>query len=136
MPASVAAASPAAVLPHFLAIAFERSQEWAAEENLYRDGSVQQRSLAETSRKRWVIHARLTATQLGALRAFYVARNGPQQEFYFYDPWETSPALSAAGYDESGSVTAGRYVVRFEGGWRESLQLGRGEAQVALVEVG
>lgn len=135
MPGSVAGAAPTAVLPRILATLFERSQEWTVDENVYRAGEVQRDVLVSTSRKRWSITRRLTVAQIDALRQFYLDRDGGNEEFYMYDPVETSPAMSDAGYDPTGAATAGRYAVRFEGPWRETLMLGRNEGSLELVEV-
>jgi len=60
---------------------------------------------AASSRKTWQLTKRLTPSQLGTLRTFYFALNGPQQPFYFYDPFETDPHFS---YDGTGVVATGR----------------------------
>ncbi len=119
-------------MPYSLCVQFQQSREWAVDMNIYRDGRVQRAVLVATSRKRWTLAKRLTATQLDALRTFFTDRIGPYQEFYFYDVWETSPVFS---YDATGASAIGRYAVRFEGPWRQSLNLGRHDASLALVEV-
>ena len=135
MPPSVAAANPTVVMPYSLASAFQHSREWANDENVYRNGEIQVSTLVATSRKSWSLTKSLTTTELNALRTFYLARSGGVQEFWFYDAWETVPPLSAAGYDLTGSATAGRYAVRFEGTWQETHRLGRHEVSINLVEV-
>jgi hypothetical protein len=135
VPASVAAANPTTVLPYSLCVAFQFSLEWAVDENTYRGGEVQRQAQVATSRKAWSQSKRLTTAELDTLRTFYLARKGGMEEFWFYDLWETVPKLSQAGYDATGSATAGRYAVRFEGGWQEALQLGRHEGAIVLVEV-
>ena len=119
-------------MPYSLCAQFQQSREWAIDMNIYRDGRVQRAVLVATSRKRWSLTKRLTATQLDALRAFFTDRIGGYQEFYFYDVWETSPVFT---YDPTGSAAVGRYAVRFDGPWRQSLNLGRHEATLGLVEV-
>jgi len=69
---------------------------------------------------------------MAELRAFYEARNGPHEAFYFYDPYETFPLFS---HDPTGEALQGRYTVRFEGGWSQAMGLGRGDAEIQLVEV-
>ena len=133
MPGSVAAANPTTVLPYSLAAAFQHSREWAVDENVYRNGEVQRQAMVATSRKTWSQTKQLTTSELNALRTFYLAHK--TQEFWFYDLWETVPALSQAGCDATGSASAGRYAVRFEGAWRETLLLGRHEVSIVLVEV-
>ena len=130
MPGSVQNASPSTVLPHSLSRAFARSQEYAVLDNQYRNGESQRSTLVSTSRKRWRLAKRLAPDALGALRDFYDARNGPQQPFYFYDPYETGPKFTAT---PSGSV--GRYTVRFEGGFDQNIGMGRADVEIQLVEI-
>jgi phage-related protein len=132
MPGSVQNAAPATVLPWSLSRAFVRSQEYPLVENEYAGGESQRSLLAANSRKRWRLVKRLTPAALAALREFYEARGGPTEPFYFYDPYETNPKFS---YDHTGQATAGRYTVRFEGGWSQTVGLGRAEAEIELVEV-
>jgi len=81
---------------------------------------------------RWRPAKRLTPVQLAALRNFYDARKGPQEPFYFYDPWDAKPKFS---YDPTGQATQGRYTVRFEGAWEQSAGIGLIEVSVELVEL-
>jgi hypothetical protein len=67
---------------------------------------------------------------LATFRDFYDARKGPQQPFYFYDPWETNPKFTST---PSGGT--GRYVVRFEGAWEQMVGPGRADAGISLVEL-
>lgn len=98
----------------------------------YRDGGSQRSVFASTSRKRWRLAKRLTAAQLAELRAFYQARKGSTEPFYFYDPWETNPKFT---YDPTGGSPVGRYTVRFQGSWSESAGLGRAVVQIELTEL-
>ncbi|MEN6532169.1 MAG: hypothetical protein ABFD89_00805 [Bryobacteraceae bacterium] len=132
MPGSVANAAPVTVLPEGLCAAFEHSREWAVIDNEYQNGESQRSYLSATSRKKWTLTKRLTATQLGTLRTFYEARGGPKEPFYFYDPYETSPKFS---YDATGATTTGRYTVRFNGKWNQSSSLGRSEVSLELIEL-
>ncbi len=132
MPGSVENAAPAAVLPWSLFKAFSHAREFAVIDNEYKNGESQRSRLAETSRKSWRISKRLTAAELQALRDFYDSRKGPTEPFYFYDPWDTSPQFS---YDPTGEETFGRYTVRFEGNWNQSVDLGRVETEISLVEL-
>jgi len=131
MPGSVANAAPSEVLPHSLCRAFARSQEYAVLDNEYRNGESQRSALVATSRKRWRQAKRLAPGALEDLRDFYDARHGPQEPFYFYDPYETSPKFTP---NPSGSV--GRYTVRFEGGFDQNIGLGRADVEIQLVEIG
>src|SRR5581483_10538899 len=114
MPGSVQNASPSTVLPLSLSRAFSHAREYLVLESEYRNGESQRGLLADSSRKRWRPAKRLTPTELQQLRDFYDARKGPQEPFYFYDPWDTAPKFS---YDPTGVATAGRYTVRFDSQW-------------------
>jgi hypothetical protein len=132
VPGSVAAAAPTTVLPLSLCKAFVHSREYALVENEYRNGESQRSLLVASSRKSWRLAKRLTASAMKTLRDFYDARNGPQQSFYFYDVFETSPKF---GYDPTGVATTGRYTVRFEGPWEQSCGMGRVDVNIALVQL-
>ena len=132
MPGSVAAAAPATVFPWELVSAFRRGRTFATERSEYADGRSHRRSLVTLSRRRWPLSQRLKPVALGTLRAFYEARNGSQETFYFYDVHETSPLFT---YDQSGVATVGRYTVRFDGGFGQQVGLTRGEVSLALLEV-
>lgn len=87
MPGSVQSAAPATVMPWSLCRAFVHSREYAVLGNDYRNGESQRDKLTATSRKRWHLAKRLKPADLATLRAFYEARNGPHEPFYFYDPY-------------------------------------------------
>jgi hypothetical protein len=101
-------------------------------DNEYRNGESQRSVQAPNSRKRWRLVKRLAPSQLVTLRHFYAARKGPTEPFYFYDPYETSPRFS---HDPTGQAVAGRYTVRFQGEWSQSVGLGRADVQIELVEL-
>jgi hypothetical protein len=128
MPGSVSNAAPTDVLPWGLCTAFAHSREYIASISEYPDGSSQRGRLAETSRKSWRQSRRLTATGLATLYTFY--QNHINDPFYFYDPW-----ASGFTYDETGEQTLGRYTVRFDGEWNQSMGIARGEAGISLVEL-
>jgi phage-related protein len=132
MPGSVGNAAPSTVLPWSLSRAFVRSQEYPVLDNEYAGGESQRSVLASNSRKRWRLSKRLTQAQLQALCDFYEARKGPEEPFYFYDPWDANPKFS---YDPTGQQTQGRYTVRFEGGWEQSATIGLIEVSLELVEL-
>lgn len=132
MPGSVQNAAPAAVLPQSLSRAFVHTREYPVIDTEYRNGESQRSVEAVTSRKRWRLAKRLTPAQLTALRAFYEARNGPAEPFYFYDPYETNPKFS---YDPTGQAVAGRYTVRFNCDWSQSMSPGRAVVEIELLEV-
>ena len=132
MPGSVANAAPASVLPNSLSSAFVHSREYPVIDNEYRNGESQRSPQATTSRKRWTLTKRLTPSQLATLRAFYDARSGTHEPFYFYDPYETNPKFS---YDPTGAAVTGRYTVRFNSDWNQSVSPGRSDVQLELIEL-
>ena len=87
---------------------------------------------ANNSRKRWRLAKRLQPTPLQALRDFYDARSGPTEPFYFYDPYETNPKFS---WDPTGVATTGRYTVRFDGEWSQTVGPGRSDLSIELIEL-
>lgn len=87
---------------------------------------------AATSRKKWTLTKRLTSAQLHALLDFYDARHGTLEPFYFYDPYETNPKFS---YDSTGVALTGRYTVRFNSDWSQSVTPGRSDVEIELIEV-
>jgi len=132
MPGSVQNAVPVTVLPHSLSRAFVHERECPVIENEYRNGESQRIVQASNSRKRWRLAKRLTPAQLAALRGFYDARKGATEPFYFYDPYETSPKFT---HDPTGQAVAGRYTVRFNGEWSQTVGLGRADVNIELIEL-
>lgn len=132
MPGSVQNATPLTVLPASLSRAFVHEREYPVLDNAYRNGESQRKAQANNSRKRWRLAKRLAPAQLQTLRDFFDARKGPTEPFYFYDPYETSPKFS---HDPTGQSAAGRYTVRFAGGWNQSVSLGRTDVSLELVEL-
>jgi hypothetical protein len=132
MPGSVQNAAPATVLPLSLSRAFAHSREYPAIENEYRNGESQRSVQASNSRKRWQLAKRLAPAALQTLRDFCDARSGPTEPFYFYDPYETNPKFS---HDPTGQAVAGRYIVRFESDWNQTVGLVRADLEITLVEV-
>jgi hypothetical protein len=132
MPGSVANAAPATVLPLSLSVSFAHERAYPLIEIEYKNGESQRSVQATASRKRWRLTKRLAATALQSLRDFYDARHGTSEPFYFYDPYETVPRFS---YDPTGAAIAGRYVVRFNSDWSQSVGLGRSDVQLELIEL-
>jgi len=132
MPGSVASAVPTTVLPQSLSRSFDHEREFPVVGNEYRNGESQRLFLAASSRKRWRQAKRLTAAQMATLRSFYLARKGPQEPFYIYDPWDTSPKFS---WDATGVATVGRYTVRFGGAFEQVMAIGRGEVSIEMIEI-
>jgi hypothetical protein len=132
MPGSVANAAPSTVLPNSLSLAFAHAREYPVVENEYRNGESQRMTLAAYSRKSWRLAKRLTPVQLQELRAFYIARKGPTEPFYFYDPYETNPKFS---HDPTGAATTGRHTVRFDSEWAQTVGPGRVNVGIDLLEL-
>jgi hypothetical protein len=132
VPGSIQNSSPSAVLPLSLCRAFAQERSYPVTENEYRNGESQRSVQATTSRKRWRMAKRLSPTALAALRDFYDARRGATEPFYFYDPYETSPKFS---HDPTGQATAGRYTVRFDSEWSQSVGLGRADVSLEMIEL-
>jgi hypothetical protein len=132
MPGSVQNAAPLTVMPASLSRSFAHERAYPVVESEYRNGESQRTVQAANSRKHWKLAKRLAPAQLASLRDFYDARKGPTEPFYLYDPYETSPKFSS---DPTGQAVAGRYIVRFAGEWNQSVDLGRADVNVELIEL-
>lgn len=132
MPGSVSNAAPSTVLPESLCVQFTHAREYPVNENDYKNGESQRGRLADTSRKSWKTSRRLPPTTLATFRAFYEARDGQTEPFYFYEPTETVPKHS---HDPTGVDTNGRYTVRFASPWEQMVMPGRSEFSIELVEL-
>lgn len=123
---------PTTVLPFSLCKAFSHTRAFGIVGNEYKNGESQRTRLTLTSRKSWRISNRLSPSALQTLREFWDARKGSQEPFWFYDVWETYPKFS---YDATGFQTTGRYTVRFEGAWSQTVGIGRSETEISLIEL-
>ena len=132
MPGSVQYATPTTVLPLSLSSAFSESREYPLQQNTYAHGESQRAVVASDSRKRFRLSKRLTPSQISTLWTFYEARQGGQEPFYFYHPYETVPKFF---YDPTGTAPQGRYTVRFEGAWEQQNGMARSDVQLTLVEL-
>jgi hypothetical protein len=132
MPGNIENAAAVTVFPQSLCRAFVHAREYPVVANDYRNGESQRSLQAATSRKRWQLAKRLAPATLKALRDFYDARRGVLEPFYFYDPYETIPKFSS---DPTGAALAGRYTVRFNSEWSQSVGLGRSDVQIELIEL-
>jgi hypothetical protein len=133
MPGNVANAAPATVLPQMLCTAFQQTREIAVQGNEYRNGESQRALQVSSSRRKWVLAARLSGSALAVLRSFYLARRGGTEPFYYYDPFAVVPIGS--NYDPTGASSVGRVTVRFDGEWQQSMGMARTDIQIQLVEV-
>jgi hypothetical protein len=131
MPASVANAAPATVMPNTLCRQFTAARTYAVLQNEYRDGGRQVALRGATSRKTWAIAKRLTKTEVATLRAFFLARLGATEPFYFYDLLDDKQAV----FDATGVNPVGRFTVRFDGGWSQAATMGRVDVSISLVEL-
>ena len=125
MPGSVANATPTTLIPLSLSTAFSEQRYVMARINEYRGGEAQRVPLVSTSRRTFVQAKRLTPADLATLRTF--RDTVKQAAFYFYHCKE-------GVHDPTGVLTAGRYVVRFEGNWEQTSYIPRTDTQVTLVE--
>lgn len=132
MPGAVQAANPIEILPFSLAVLYTEQRAWEVLENRYLNGEVQNNPLVATSRLTFTIQRKLTVAQHAALLAFYLARNGPQVEFYFYNPPETDPPFT---YDVTAASPIGRYNVRFDGALSSTLGIVFSTVPFTLVQV-
>ncbi len=118
MPGSVQTAAPSTVLPETLSRAFQHDREYPVLVNEYKRGEPETGLLASTSRRRWRLAKRLPPAKLAELFTFWKARSGGIEPFYFDDPIDKT-----------------RYTVRFDSGWTQTAGLGRGDADISLIEV-
>jgi hypothetical protein len=133
MPGNASNAAPATVFPQILCTAFQQTREIAVQVNEYRNGESQRALQVGSSRRKWTLAARLPTALLNTLRAFYLARRGGTEAFYYYDPFAVVPIGS--NYDATGANPTGRIIVRFEGEWQQSMGMARTDIQIQLVEV-
>jgi hypothetical protein len=133
MPGSVQNAAVSLVMPWSLCKAFSHSREILVNENSYRDGSSQRGLLVQTSRKRFSMTRLLTPALLGELRDFFVDDcNYGIEAFYFYDVHEASPKFQ---YDPTGESEVGRYVMRFDCPWSQTVGIARSEVPLEILEL-
>lgn len=128
MPGVVAAASASTVLPALLCSSFTRTVAWPVEDNVYRNGEAQRRARTAEGRNTWALAPKLPASVHAALKAFFAARGGPKEAFYYYDPHDGT-------HDPTGVATTGRYKVRFADSLSLSIGMARGDGQLGLIEV-
>jgi len=117
-------------MPFSLFTKFSLQLGYKSIENRYANGEYQTSSLVGSSRRSWNLAKRLGAAEFMALGAFYTAQNGRQIPFYIYDV--TIPGVV---WDDDGSATLGRYVVRFDSPWSDTVGIGRGDCTFSIIEV-
>jgi len=129
MPGNVQNSAASTTLPITLSVRFVRDQTFPVLANAYRNGESQRRAQANTPVRRWRLGKHLSPAALVALRDFYDARKAGTRPI-FYDPYETDPSFTLAP-----SGDTGKYIVRFEGDWQQSIGIGLGDAEVLLVQI-
>lgn len=99
--------------------AYREELEYPTRANLYRNGWLQQKNLANNYRRRFICTVRMTAANAATFKAFYDAR-GKTVPFLFRP-------LREAGTQK---------VVRFDSGWSQSVAFhDRVDIEFSLVEV-
>jgi hypothetical protein len=132
VPGNISIQEPTLVMPMTLASAFTESLFMDAQVDEYADGRSTRRALAIFPRYFFRLTRPLLDWQLADLRGFYMAYARYGRTFWFYNVRETIPPGS---WDPSGSELTGRYAVVWEGGWRETLNLGLNTAEIGLRQV-
>lgn len=130
MPGYLGQPAPVGVFPFSLSTKFTASRTYEARVSEYHDGTTDRGLMVDSSRKSWRMSKRLSAADAQTLRAWWDAHQA--DAFYFYDFRETVPLFS---YDETGVATAGRYIVRFNSDWSQSIDMVRSNVDVELVEI-
>ena len=130
MPGNIGTSSPTTVLPASVASAYSLALSYSANVAEYVNGESQRTPISDSGRRSWEISRKLNAFQTIQLEAFYEARGGPAQAFFFYDPMETLGFLT----DSTGASLRGRYIVRFDSGLSRTLQLGRSLSAFRLIQ--
>lgn len=131
MPGSLRPSVSVGVLPFSLSSKFQEVHAVQGRRNEYHDGTTQSQATVYHVRRTWRRTVRLTPSQMTALRAFQDAHQA--DAFYFYNPSETSPPYTS---DPTGAATAGRYTVRLNSDWSQTMAMARGDATLELIEVG
>jgi hypothetical protein len=127
MPGTLLYAAPATVLPQALWAAFVLTDTWPTVLNTYPDGSYQPRCDGDYPRLSWQLGRHLTYVQWLTLDAFWKARRGGLESFYFYPLF--------ADYDVTGVSEGGRNTVRFDGQFPSTYSIARWSSQFALIEL-
>lgn len=142
MPGNIDLANPIGVFPKLLYLSFNETRVFPILTTMYHDGTTERSLITDTVNEPRSIHnfklvARLSRTELAALRTFYEQHLGPTIPFTFYNPFEASPGtVVGSNWDATGSTFEGRYTVRFNNpSWNEMSDLSRSNVQIELQEV-
>lgn len=128
MPGTILPPNPVDTLPFSLSTKFSEQRGLDINSNMYADGSCDRNPLMASGRRKWSISKRLSIANLQTLGDFWLAHRAAP--FYFYNPHETDPPFS-----HSPSGDAGRYVVRFNSDWQETIGMPRSDASIELMEI-
>ena len=133
MPGIIQASTTAVVLPQFLCAVFTQDREYLANVNTYQDGTSQRELIVFNSRRKWSLQPKVSRAAMVTLRNFYRARRGGTDPFWLYD-YQEGPVKN--NYDATGADPNGRFLVRFDGKWEQSISLNPfGTATIQLVEL-
>lgn len=128
MPGIVTQAVATTVLPYALASEFVECRTWPVVENgPLPDGSYVKYLQGAADRREWKLTRRLTGALYVSLLAFWEARKGSHQAFYFY------PTQSQ--HDATGVSATGRFLVRFLGTFSTTHSSGLDSAQFGLIQL-
>jgi hypothetical protein len=130
MPANLIPANPTVVMPHALCTAFQEELRLECNLNNYPDGSSDRAGLALNVRHYFKLTEPLFPSEWQTLRSFFYNQQG--QAFWFYNLRETVPPWT---YDPTGQQPSGRYVVTFDGGWTDQVNVARASVSIALREI-
>jgi len=128
MPGIVQQSVAATVLPYTLAAAFEEVYEWPiVADGPYMDGAENRRLLTEQPMRRWRLGRRVIGSEATTLLAFFSARKGGAEAFYFYP--------NPADHDATGTLENGRVKAVFSGPLELAWGMSRNAASFGLEEV-
>ena len=127
MPGVIANPVLVGVFPQSLSTKFVSSNRYESLEAEYHDGTTERSSLVSAGRRTWTMSKRLTPAEASTLRAWFDAHTA--DAFYFYD-------LREGTWDPSGVSVAGRYMVRFDSDFAQTMTVPRLDLSVTLIEIG
>ena len=135
MPGNIQTSTPTTVLPKGLCTGFTLVLDFPVAVNIYKSGEYQAALLVDNARRMWQLTRKLPSAGSDELAAFYLARGGAAQAFWFYDPFEAA-GDAGSNWDSTGTVTNGRYCVRFDGGMgQQQARPGRQDSSFTLKEI-
>lgn len=128
MPGDVSQAVATTVLPYSLASSYVECRTWPVIENgPLPDGSYLKHLQGAADRREWQLERKPTGAQYNSLLAFWSARKGSHQAFYFYPV--------QAQHDATGVSATGRFLVRFQGPLSTTHSIGLDSAGFGLIQL-